>query len=66
MKNKQRGYVPTRGLWSGVSMKMTEKLHAQGIEEDPKGCSCVSEYCLGGGVKDRPSMPWMHKASKLY
>lgn len=56
MKNNQGGNEPTRRLWSGITMKMTEKLHAQGTEEDPKGCSWVSEHYLGAGGKDKCSM----------
>lgn len=35
-EEKQVGYVPIRRLWSGVSIRMTEKLHDQGVEEDFK------------------------------
>lgn len=63
VKNKQTGHVPTRRLWSGVSMKVTGKLHVQGVKEDSK---CCSEHRLGVGLKETCSVPWMHTASKLY
>ena len=46
-----------------ASIKMTENLRAQGVEEGSQCCSFVSELCLGVGVKDGFSMPWIYKAS---
>lgn len=64
-EEKQVGYVAIRRLWSGVSIRMTEKLHDQGVEEDFKFFPRVSKHCLGVGVGDRFSTPWMQKVSTL-
>lgn len=61
VRNKQAGYLPTQRLWSGVALRMTEKLHAHMIREDYRCCSWVSNHHLGVGV----SMPWMQTSSKL-